>query len=357
MNGKPIIQTLNNNILNVKNAMPLKNLTTNNEQSFEIDRKLFNKAYQPPVNFSLRQTGRSFFQRQTAGIQHGYIVDGPKTVLQKKWIGGNRDASQIAMRRRMNTTGEANQKAGPQSFNSNTDNNSRIDALSRVRGGGSRVPLKVANRPVTFSMMPPSQKYYRIISAGLEAATNINGILNNPTFSAYNISPGFYSYTPQNNMLGTPLANVALGTFIRSYNVLTIDRITGITNITKYDVFGEENGNPGYAGLTTYLNSLTPSVIVIIATYDEPKTRPGSTTLPQVLIEAVQRCGGSSDFGSKPLGILNYRSAYILVGVPYIGVGKGLQKYIGDSTSSGDLNAAIDLRISILNGNYTYISG
>jgi hypothetical protein len=55
----------------------------------------------------------------------------------------------------MNTTGQANQKAGPQSFNSNTNNNSRIDALSRVRGEGSRVQLKVANRPVTFSMMSP----------------------------------------------------------------------------------------------------------------------------------------------------------------------------------------------------------
>ena len=156
MNGKPIIQTLNNDILNVKNAMPLKNLTTNNEQSFEIDRKLFNKAYQPPVNFSLAQTGRSFFQRQTPGIQHGYIVDGPKTALQKKWIGGNRDASQTALRRRINTTGQANQKEGPQSFNTNTDNNSRIDALARVRGGGSRVPLKVTNRPVTFSILPPN---------------------------------------------------------------------------------------------------------------------------------------------------------------------------------------------------------
>jgi len=358
MNGKPIIQTLNNDILNVKNAMPLKNLTTNNEQSFEIDRKLFNKAYQPPVNFSLAQTGRSFFQRQTAGIQHGYIVDGPKTALQKKWIGGNRDASQIAVRRRMNTTGQANQVAGPKSFNANTDNNSRIDALARVRGGGSRVPVKVANRPVTYSLVPPHPKYYRIISAGL-SATSIS-LVNIPGFSSNGISPGFYSYIPPNNMIGTPLANVSLGTFIRSYNVLTIDRITGITNITKYDVFGEENGNPGYAGLTTYLNSLTTSVIVVIATYDEPKTIPGipsSLPLPQVLIDAVQRCGGSSDFGSKPSGILNYRSAYILVGIPGIGVGNGLQKYIGDSTNGGDPNAAIDLRISILNGNYTYISG
>ena len=154
MNGKPILQGLNNGVLNVTNAMPLKNLTTNNEQSFEIDRKLFNKAYQPPVNFSLVQTGRSFFQRQTPGIHHGYIVDGPKTALQKKWIGGNRDASQTAMRRRMNTTGQTNQKTGPQSFTESNNNNSRIDALARVRCGGSRVPLKVANRPITYSLTP-----------------------------------------------------------------------------------------------------------------------------------------------------------------------------------------------------------
>jgi len=350
MNGKPIIQTLNNDILTAKNAMPLKNLTTNNEQSFEIDRKLFNKAYQPPVNFSLAQTGRSFFQRQTPGIQHGYIVDGPKTTLQKKWIGGNRDASQTALRRRMTTTGQANQKTGPKSFNTTTDNNSRIDALARVRGGGSRVPLKVENRPITYSLIPATHVYYRIVAAGLSAISG--GLVNISGFSANGISPGFYTYTPS-NMNGAPLANITLGNFIRSYNVLTIDRISGVTTIRLFDVFNEEYG-PGATVMTEYLKSLTSSVIVIIATYDEPKNSL-SNSLPAGLIEQIQNCGGSINFGSNPPGLLYYRSAYILVGIPGIGVNKGLQKYSGSSDS--DVNAAIDLRIDVFGGNYTYISG
>lgn len=147
MNGIPIIRGINNNVLNFKNAIPLKNPTTNNEQSFEIDRKLFNKAFQPTVNLSIEQIGSSVIQRESPGIQHGYVVDGPKTSLQKKWIGGNRDASQTTLRRRMNTTGQTIQTPGPVSFNSGNDNNPRIQALARVRGGGSRVPLKVTNKP------------------------------------------------------------------------------------------------------------------------------------------------------------------------------------------------------------------
>jgi hypothetical protein len=253
----------------------------------------------------------------------------------------------------MNTTGQANQKTGPKSFNTTTDNNSRIDALARVRGGGSRVPLKVENRPITYSLVPQIPNYYRIIAAGLSATSG--GLVNISGFSANGISPGFYSYTPS-NMNQTPISNVTQGTFSRSYNVLTIDRSTGVTKTKIYDVFNEENGRPGQAVLTSDLNLLTSSVIVIISTYDEPK-QSLINPLPADLISAVQRCGGSSDFGSKPSGILNYRSAYILVGIPGIGVNNGLQRYIGNSNASGDPNAAIDLRISVLNGNYSYISG
>jgi hypothetical protein len=345
MNGIPIIRGINNNILNFKNAIPLKNPTSNNEQSFEIDRKLFNKAFQPTVNLSLEQNGNSVVQRESPGIQHGYVVDGPKTVLQKKWIGGNRDASQTTLRRRMNTTGQTIQTSGPVSFNSGNDNNPRIQALARVRGGGSRVPLKVANRLTNYEF---DQKiYYRIISAGLGAISgslvNING------FSANGVSPGFYSYT-NTNSVGTPLAKSSSGTFVRSYNVLTINRITGITTITNYDVFG----GTGATALTNYLNSLTSSVIVVIATFDEPRTNISAN-----LIAAIKRCGGSNNFGSSlsPPGFITYRSAYLLVGIPDIGTDNGIERYVGNTTPTGDPNAAIDLRFSVLNGEYTYISG
>lgn len=35
----------------------------------------------------------------------------------------------------------------------------------------------------------------------------------------------------------------------------------------------------------------------------------------------------------------------------------GIQRYVGDTTPTGDPNAAIDLRFSVLNGECTYISG
>jgi len=149
MDGKPIITTLNNGVLSSTNAMPLKNLTSDNTQSFANNRQLFQNAYQPPVDYSLRQTTKSFFQRSTGALPHGYVVDGPKSVFQKKWIGGNRDASQTAMRRRMNTTGASLMKSGPQSFNTINDTTTRINALARVRCAGSRVPIGVTHKNVT----------------------------------------------------------------------------------------------------------------------------------------------------------------------------------------------------------------
>jgi hypothetical protein len=143
---QPILTELNNGVLSSTNTMPLKIFTSDNTQSFSINRQLFQNAYQPPVNYSLRQTTRSFFQRSTGALPHGYVVDGPKSVFQKKWIGGNRDASQTAMRRRMNSTGASMTATGPQSFKNPNDNNPRIEALARVRGGGAFVPPKVTKR-------------------------------------------------------------------------------------------------------------------------------------------------------------------------------------------------------------------
>ena len=150
LDGRPIITQLNNGIITAPYAMPLKNLTSNNEQSFEIDRKIFRKAYNPRRNFLIPQIGKSVVQRNAPGIQHGFIIDGPKTSFQKKWIGGNRDASKVTMRQRIRATGTVFGNTGPQSFNTTTDNNVRINALARVRGGGSIVPPKVTGRIINF---------------------------------------------------------------------------------------------------------------------------------------------------------------------------------------------------------------
>ena len=369
IDGRPILTQLNNGIINAPNAMPLKNLTSNNEQSFEIDRKLFRKAYVPRPNFLIPQISKSVVQRNAPGIQHGFIIDGPKTSFQKKWIGGNRDASKVTMSQRMKSTGIINSKTGPQSFNSTSDNNVRIDALTRVRGGGSIVPPKVSGRIINYNLpISPTtpyvdpNTYFRIISAGLSATS---GGLVIATGSAQGVSPGFYNYIGTNI---TPLATISNGLFQRSYNVMTINRTTGVINTTSYDVFGADTGKGNGNTLTAYLSGLTSAVIVVVATFDEPQTyKPDGVTtagpIPAEFITQMQRCGASSNFGSStgtPPGIIYYRSSYILVGIPDIGVGNGIQRYLGQNNviyPAGDPNAFIDLRISVLNGQYTLISG
>jgi len=190
-------------------------------------------------------------------------------------------------------------------------------------------------------------RYYRVVSAGLLAMSGT--VINISGFSANGISPGFYYYTPT-NLIGTSLADRSSNTFNRSYNVLIINRITGVTTTSTYDVYGGTGTTP----LTNYLNSLTSSVIVVIATWDEPKNDGGSAALPAGLVAAIKRCGGSSNFGSD---IISFRGAYVLVGIPGNGVNTGIQRFSGQNIANGDPNAAIDLRLSVSNGVFSIISG
>jgi hypothetical protein len=147
-NQQPVPQESNNGVLYSSNSMPMKNITSDNDSTFSLNRMYFRRSYLPPQNYTVDKSTHSTIQRDSPAIQHSFIIDGPKTALQKKWIGGNRDASDIIARRRMKTTGAILNTPGPQSFKNPTDNNPRIEALARVRGGGARVPPKVANRPV-----------------------------------------------------------------------------------------------------------------------------------------------------------------------------------------------------------------
>jgi hypothetical protein len=364
--NQPVLQQLNNGITaaNIPHAMPMKTADSNNDAQFEMDRVQFDRAYQPAVNYAAAQQHKGVDQikRQQPGLRNGFLLDGPKTPIQKKWIGGNNDASNTLFRRKMANTGLIMSNTGAQSFKNPNDNNPRVDALARVRGGGACVPPKVTNRPVFVSsaLLP---HYYRIVSAGLRA---MNGTtVNVPSSSANGVSPGFYSYT-QANTSGTVLVNCANNKFNRSYNVMVIDRATSAPiSFTNYDVF---YGNS--AGLTNALAALTSSVIVVIATYDEPETAGSSTTkLPQTLVDQIKRCGGSATFGSgigsygtSPntyTGFIQYRSAYVLVGVPGCGVGNGIERYVGttavpnDPANPGDPNACIDLRIVVQTGKYS----
>jgi hypothetical protein len=131
---------INNGISTVKMGMPMKDLTSDNNSTFEMNRRIFQKAYIPPNNFAIKQEGKAIIQREALGLNNSQVViDGPKTVYQKKWIGGNRDASQVAKNRRVNASGAvmSNVNNLPTSFKDIVDTNTARDALRRVRGGGA----------------------------------------------------------------------------------------------------------------------------------------------------------------------------------------------------------------------------
>lgn len=114
-------QNSNNNQLSSLKAMPLKDSTTPNDSVFSMPRHQYVETAQPNAN-----------------------VYNP----QKKWIGGNRDASQIVMNRRIHSVGNGslNSDKNPMSFTSSSDKNTLREAKKRVRNGGCAVPAKVTHK-------------------------------------------------------------------------------------------------------------------------------------------------------------------------------------------------------------------
>lgn len=112
------IQNTNNNVLTSQKSMPLKDSTTTGDSDFSIPRH----QYIETVN-SVR-------------------------IPEKKWIGGNRDASQVIQNRRMNSVGLGSLNANKQqnSFTTSIPTNTVRQAKHRVRSGGSSVPAKVIHK-------------------------------------------------------------------------------------------------------------------------------------------------------------------------------------------------------------------
>ena len=113
-------QNINNAILTTDKAMPMKDITSNNDAGFQMDRKGFMET-----------------------IPHVVHAD-------NKWIGGSRDASDVARRRRLGAVGKGsiNTNNNQMSFTSPNDINSRNSALRRVRSGGAVDPAKKGARLV-----------------------------------------------------------------------------------------------------------------------------------------------------------------------------------------------------------------
>lgn len=115
------INDINNGILKGAKAMPQKDITSTNENVFSMNRHTF-----------VRQTQ----------------VNEMTTKTNKKWIGGNRDSSNITSKRRINAIGEIslNNSGGLMSFTTTKPGNDVRNAKHRVRSCGSIVPPKVTHK-------------------------------------------------------------------------------------------------------------------------------------------------------------------------------------------------------------------
>ena len=118
------LKHLNNARLSGVNAMPAKDLTSESDGAFAADRKAYSNIVATNI-------------AKSASLSNGKIQH-------KKWIGGCRDASDVAYRRRIEATGSSlNPAGGAIAFTSKTEKNTRIEALNRCRNQGNCVPPKV----------------------------------------------------------------------------------------------------------------------------------------------------------------------------------------------------------------------
>jgi hypothetical protein len=147
---------------------------------------------------------------------------------------------------------------------------------------------------------------------------------------------GFYA----NGTLNSSVSG-AIG---RSYNVIVLNRSTGaVVSTTQYDVYGSGQANGLKASdMAAALNALGADKVVVVVSYDEPH----DNRLDSGLNTAMYRCGASrAVYGSSNF---QYRSAYVLIGIPGCGEGNGAEAYQG--AISADPNAWVDVSFSLLNG-------
>jgi len=105
--------------------MPMKDITSDGTSSFALNRMAF--------------------------ARRGAVEQGSSP--ENKWVGGNRDASNVIAKKRIQYIANGSLNAQPLysdtqklSFTTKTDQNTQRDALHRTRSGGSRVPAKVTHK-------------------------------------------------------------------------------------------------------------------------------------------------------------------------------------------------------------------
>lgn len=324
----PVIFNFNNAQLNGRNAMPQKDITSDGTNDFSRNRRVYWRFLGNPLS-PFSSLGNTTMPMNSLDGRPRLAQMG-SNVSQKKWGNTNRDASQIAMRKRVTAVGKGsfNAEEQPLSITTTRSINTEYDAIVRCRAGGYCVPKKVTQKNILKS----NPQYFRVVSFGLAAVS-----------SGPDLSGGLYKYTPNVDLSGTLVKSR-----YRSYSLVVFSRQDdSILESLSYDLFDTASNA---TLLKNKLNSLNDNVIVLIYTFDEPK---GNAYNNADLQTAFQRCGGSANCLSQ----IQYRGAYVLLGIPGIGLGKGVERYVGTVVANGDPNAWIDMRFSLDRGRYTYISG
>jgi len=144
------INDMNNGILKGPKAMPQKDITSTNENAFSMNRRTFVRQTQiTRPNTNISSTNQ---QKWSKGVSYHSFTSVNEIISKtnKKWIGGNRDSSNITSKRRINAIGEIslNKSGGPTSFTTSKPGNDVRDAKHRVRSGASIVPPAVTHRYV-----------------------------------------------------------------------------------------------------------------------------------------------------------------------------------------------------------------
>jgi hypothetical protein len=128
---------MNNGVLSARKAMPMKEVNSDGDSSFAMDRRVYMRT---PIS-----------NRTTEG-------DTLSVIAKKKWYGGSsvRDSTVVLEKRVKNEVGVGtlNADGNPISFKTVKDVNVTREALVRVRNIGSCVPAKkihnYANAPVFY---------------------------------------------------------------------------------------------------------------------------------------------------------------------------------------------------------------
>lgn len=169
MNYRPIIQILNNGILNAVKAMPLKDSTSDGTSTFEMDRKAYVRTFNPNPSKLMNPSHLGM----PSNHFHPTIYDGTHTPKQKQWY-GNRDSSEVTRNRRVNSVGNGTLNAAnkPMDFTTHNDKNSRIDALRRVRAGGAVAPPKKAANVHNAYTPTPAYKPVQSLVHGIHGIKN-----------------------------------------------------------------------------------------------------------------------------------------------------------------------------------------